>query len=117
MVSTSPKPETTATESAGQPIFIAHNTHVESAGEPPQVVDDGDADKYAGFFVDEAGDQFILEIDLNKSRAVLRGGDLRWTTETVIDGDEFPSDVIIDDDTRAWLRACWRAAVGRKLVL
>jgi hypothetical protein len=47
---------------------------------------------------------------------LLRGGDIGWATEVQIAEGKITGDVILGDDERRWLEACWLAACGQPLV-
>ena len=53
----------------------------------------------------------MLVVDREVKTGVLRGGDIGWETEiSVVDGEAI--DLVLGEDERQWLEACWRAACG-----
>ena len=66
---------------------------------------------YVGYFANQFGEQWVLVIDREAKTGVLRGGDIGWETEiSVVDGQA--SDLVLGEDEREWLNACWQAACG-----
>ncbi len=115
MISTSPRPEPIEAESDAWPIFQAFNHHVRCAGEPPQIIDDGAANKYRGYYVSGQREQWIFSVDADAQEGTLRSGDLNWGTKVAVSADGIAGGVLIDEDVRNWLKLCWLAATGNEL--
>jgi hypothetical protein len=91
-------------------VFQADNVHSPSCGEPPGIVK-GELGIYYGYFENERGEQWVLEIDRSQGRGVLRGGDVGWDTRReVIDGTI--KALILSPAEAAWLTTCWKAAIA-----
>ena len=97
-------------------VLIVENAHTASCGNPPALRHCATDDRYTGFFANRYGEQWIVVIDPNAKTGVLRGGDIGWDTEVQIADGKIVSDVVLGDDERCWLDACWRAACGQPLV-
>jgi hypothetical protein len=91
-----------------EPLLKIRNRHTPSCGDPPIV--DGETDNcYIGYFENVLGEQWVFKLDRTTGKAVLRGGDVGWTTEfEVVDGTIV--DLILGKEERLWLQACWLAA-------
>ena len=96
-------------------VFSATNFHSADCGQPPSVRDDGTSPNYCGYFVNRHGEQWVVTIDPEVNTGILRGGDIGWDTEVQIADGKITGDVILGDDERRWLDACWRAGCGEPL--
>lgn len=95
-----------------EPLFLMRNQHVSSCGEPPVYTNDV-AGRYHGYFENRHGEQWVFEYDRATGHSTLRGGDAGWAeTYEVIDGAAVG--LVLDEDERQWLRACWSATTGRR---
>jgi hypothetical protein len=101
-----------AEDGADDLVFEAHNVHHRNCGAPPRLVK-GEA--YTGYFENACGEQWVVEIDSQAKTGVLRGGDVDWDTRVPIRDGVLDSDVILGEEERQWLDACWRAATGEPL--
>ncbi len=96
-------------------VFIAKNAHCADSGTPPALVKEADSDAYVGYFENEHGEQWLVEIDRQNKSGTLRGGDIGWERQIeIVDGQVDP-DLIIGRDEFNWLTACWSAATGDEL--
>ena len=96
-------------------VFSATNFHSADCGQAPGLRDDGASLEYHGYFVNRHGEQWVLTIDQEAKTGVLRGGDIGWGTAVQIAEGKITGDVILGDDERRWLEACWLAACGTTL--
>lgn len=53
-------------------VFQAENHHVAQCGIPPEVATRGEPGHYYGYFQNEYGEQWVLDIDVAARRGVLR---------------------------------------------
>jgi len=120
-------------------VITVHNKHVESCGEPSDIVSKSGDGKYIGYFENQHGEQVVLVYDFEKKLGILRMGDAGWENEyTVVEtklglvamknGDVTPwpddmqerleqefdikltGDLLgMNEEERAWLSACWKA--------
>ena len=97
-------------------ITIANNHH-EHCGESPVVSRDANSPDYFGYFENQYGEQWMVQIDRDAGRGCLRGGDIGWDTEISIVDDEVVGDCILGQEEAAWLTVCWMTATGRILNL
>ncbi|MCC6612869.1 MAG: hypothetical protein IT320_05275 [Anaerolineae bacterium] len=93
-------------------LFTVSNHHAESSGKPPSV--DGDIRKrYHGYFENGYGEQCVFVYDYEVGEGTLWMGDAGWgRTHPVVDGDV--PELLMDEHEKAWLMACWKAAMVRK---
>jgi len=91
-------------------VVEIHNIHAESCGLPPAICN-SDPKMYYGYFENEHGEQWVVQIDPKAKRGTLRGGDIGWDTEVDIT-DGRASGVILNEPEHLWLIACWSAATG-----
>ena len=73
-------------------------------------------DHHLGYFENEFGEQFVLEINRSTGEGILQSGDLGWDCKIKIRDNEIPGDVVLGADELEWLSACWRAATGCELL-
>lgn len=91
-----------------EPLLRIWNQHIPACGDPP-IVDGKASNCYIGYFENPYGEQWVFTLDRETGKAVLRGGDVGWNTEyEVVDGKV--GDLILGDEERLWLAACWLAA-------
>ena len=66
----------------GDPLLVlsVENTHCDGCGRPPAIVkrQNGDPHTYVGYFENQYGEQWVVEIDPKAKTGVLRGGDIAW---------------------------------------
>lgn len=93
-------------------LFTVSNHHAESSGKPPSV--DGDIRKrYHGYFENGYGEQCVFVYDYEVGEGTLWMGDAGWAnSHPVVDGDV--PELLMDEHEKAWLMACWKAAMVRK---
>ena len=91
-------------------VFLAHNNHVADCGQPPQVSQSGK--NYYGYFENEFGEQFVFEYDFDAHRGRLWAGDAGWEQPVIVTESKCP--MILGNDERAWLSACWQAVAPRR---
>ena len=96
-------------------VFSATNVHSSGCGTPPMIFDDGTNPNYHGYFANRHGEQWLVTIDREAKAGVLRGGDIGWDEEIRIEDASIGGDLILGDDERSWLNACWLAACGEPL--
>ena len=88
------------------------NSHTAACGDPPEISSEA-GNQYIGYFENSFGEQWIFTLDRESGRAVLRGGDVGWSTEyEVIDGRV--AGLILGNDELLWLQACWSGVTGGK---
>ena len=97
-------------------LIIITNHHHESCGTAPSILKRSGDDFYLGYFENEHGEQFVLEINRSTGEGTLQAGDLGWDRKIEIRDDRIQDDIVLGDDERQWLSACWRAATGRVLL-
>jgi len=92
-------------------VLTVENAHLASCGTPPDIRHNSSDNTYGGFFANRYGEQWVLVVDREAKAGVLRGGDVGWDTEiAVVDGQA--GDLVLGEEERQWLDACWRAACG-----
>ena len=102
-------------------VLAVENSHVATCGRPPNIRHAASDTSYIGFFAYRFGEQWVLTIDRDAKTGVLRGGDIRWDSQVEIqldaNQDEVvmvfegqPNDLILGEEERQWLGACWAAA-------
>src|SRR5437763_1217392 len=95
-----------------EPLLRIRNHHVAGCGDPP-IINGDDPAVYIGYFENEYGEQWVFTYHRKTRNAELRGGDAGWNTlYKVVDG--CAAGLILTEEERTWLRACWRAATGGK---
>jgi hypothetical protein len=96
-----------------QPLLTVYNQHTELCGPSPWYSNDPeDGQPYIGYFENSYGEQCVFVFDRITRRATLRGGDIQWdNVREVVDlgGVAHVPGIVIDEDERAWLQACWNA--------
>jgi hypothetical protein len=92
-------------------IFAAANHHSESCGIPPQVRTRAEPGHYYGYFQNEHGEQWVLDIDVSARRGILRGGDNDWESEIEV-ASAGVQGVVLNRAEQLWLQACLAAAFG-----
>lgn len=97
-----------------KPLLIIHNSHVPDSGKPPHYEDTLETSEYIGYFRNQHGEQWVLAYDFDIETGIVCGGDAGWERlHTFVDG-RTPG-LVINDEERAWLLACWLAVnVGRQ---
>jgi hypothetical protein len=90
------------------PMIKITTHHAAECGDPP-VVDGKTFNGYVGYFENGYGDQWVFTRDRDSAQATLCGGDVGWNTRfDVVDGRV--QDLILGEDERLWLVACWAAS-------
>jgi hypothetical protein len=72
--------------------------------------------RYLGYFENKFGEQLVFVHDDGESDAVVLLGDLGWEPCRVSDTGGLPDagDVILNDEERAFVNACWTATRWRR---
>ena len=72
--------------------------------------------RYLGYFENKFGEQLVFVHDDGESDAVVLLGDLGWEPCRVSDMGGLPDagDVILNDEERAFVNACWTATRWRR---
>lgn len=91
-----------------QVIFSVRNHHSSDCGKPPSFVD-GAPSRYLGYFENSYGEQAIFVYDRDTVQGTLYMGDAGWETPHTVENGRV-AELIVSEDERAWLSACWRAA-------
>lgn len=100
-------PRSAAQAERSHPFFAVSNHHYVTQGEPP-FVDGDDPGRYAGYFVNEHGEQAVFVCDTETGEATVRLGDAGWqAVHRVVDGKL--QNVYLTEAERAWIRSCWLA--------
>jgi hypothetical protein len=82
------------------PLFIVHNHHVASCGEPPAL--DGDDGRYYAYFENSYREQLVYVCDPTTREAYLQMGDAGWgNTYPVVNG--VAQGVVLNTVERLWL--------------
>ena len=93
------------------PLLTIRNHHAPTCGDPPIISGDR-SETYIGYYENVFGEQWVFTLDRRSSEATLRGGDTGWNNpHTVVSGKV--GGLVLGRDERAWLEACWAAAVPR----
>jgi hypothetical protein len=92
------------------PLLRIGNHHASGCGDPP-IVNSDDPDLYIGYFENPDGDQWVFTFHRTSRKAELRGGDIGWNEIKTVENGRV-ADLILGEQERAWLQACWRAACG-----
>ena len=77
----------------------------------PPIVSDEDRDIYIGYFENRHGEQWLFTCHRKTRKVELRGGDIDWNTVHKVENGTVEG-LILNAEERAWLQACWRAAVS-----
>ena len=72
-------------------VFTVHNAHTRACGSPPGIEADPNDGLYRGYFENECGEQWVVEIDRGAKMGTLRGGDIGWDSTVPIRDNEFIS--------------------------
>jgi hypothetical protein len=100
----------TQTNWSDAPLFQVSNHHSADCGIPPHI-DDRSPSQYLGYFENQSGEQALFVYDRGSSQAILYLGDAGWDTpHTVVDGAV--PDLVLSENERLWVRACWQAATA-----
>jgi hypothetical protein len=92
-----------------EPLLRIRNHHSPSCGDPP-IVGSDDPEVYIGYFENQYGEQWIFLYHRGTGKAELRGGDVNWNTVHEVKGGVVQG-LLLNAEERAWLQACFRAAV------
>ena len=95
-------------------VLEIRNVHCKDSGMPAPVTKDLSSDQYVGYFENQFGEQWTVQIDRQTKTGVLRGGDIGWERAVEIKDDTF-EDLILSPEESLWLAACWKAATGGEL--
>ena len=96
-------------------VIEVHNTHSAECGTPPTIVKRSGDGQYVGYFENQFGEQWVVEIDRKSETGSLRGGDVGWEQSHLLHDDKLDADLILSHEEAAWLINCWRAATGGRL--
>lgn len=97
------------------PLLVIDNLHHESCETAPSIIKRSGDECYLGYFENEHGEQFILEVNRSTGRGFVQAGDLGWGCKIEIRDNQIQSDVVLGESERQWLSACWHSATGREL--
>jgi hypothetical protein len=72
--------------------------------------------RYLGYFVNKFGEQLVFVHDDGERDAAVLHGDVDWEPRRIIDADGLPDagDLILNDEERAFVIACWIATAWRR---
>ncbi len=72
--------------------------------------------RYLGYFENKFGEQLVFVHDDGEADAAVLLGDVGWEPRRVIDADGLPDagDLILNDEERAFVIACWVATAWRR---
>lgn len=72
--------------------------------------------RYLGYFVNKFGEQLVFLHDDGEPDATVLHGDVDWEPRRVIDADGLPDagDLILNDEERTFVIACWFATAWRR---
>ena len=72
--------------------------------------------RYLGYFVNKFGEQLVFVHDDGEPDATVFCGDVDWEPRRVIDADGLPDagDLILNDEERTFVIACWVATAWRR---
>ena len=72
--------------------------------------------RYLGYFVNKFGEQLVFVHDDGEPDATVFHGDVEWEPRRVIDADGLPDagDLILNDEERMFVIACWVATAWRR---
>lgn len=94
-------------------VIEIRNAHAPNCGTPPAIEADPNDGVYRGYFENELGEQWLVEINREARTGVLRGGDLGWDNEASLRDDRiYNCDVLLGAEEIFWLGLCWKAATG-----
>lgn len=93
------------------PLLTIRNnhTHTPACGDPPIVSNSPSC--YVGYYENPFGEQWIFTYDRETKAAHLFGGDINWNNRQEV-RDGVVQGLMLNEDEAAWLRACWKSAVG-----
>ncbi len=91
-------------------LFQVTNHHGTSSGKPPHI-DASLPGKYYGYFQNEHGEQAIFIYDYDSHAGTLWVGDYGWEEPVSVTNGDAP-ELILSDEERLWLQACWNAATA-----
>ena len=92
-------------------VFRATNIHAAGCGEPPAITNSDPGRYYLGYFEGGCGDQWVFVYDRQTGSGALRGGDIGWDEEELVE-DGRAGDLVLGREEQLWLQACWLAATG-----
>ena len=72
--------------------------------------------RYLAYFENKFGEQLVFVHDVGESDATVLLGDVGWEPRRVRDADGFSDvgDLILNDEERAFVNACWIATAWRR---
>ncbi len=72
--------------------------------------------RYLGYFENKFGEQFVFVHEDGELDATVFGGDVDWEPRRVRDAGGLPDveDVVLNEEERAFLTACWIATAWRR---
>lgn len=99
-------------------IFAARNGHSAQCGQPP-VVEAGPG-RYASYFENQYGEQWIFVRREDAETATIYGGDIGWEEPQTMSGppekrenDWTTAGLVLNMPEALWLTACWAASRPR----
>jgi hypothetical protein len=98
-------------------VIAVQNAHVPACGRPPAIQADPSDRVYRGYFENELGDQWVVEIDREAKTGTLRGGDVGWDHKVSIRDNRVDDDLVLGRDEWAWLVVCWKVATSEMLAV
>ena len=72
--------------------------------------------RYVGYFVNKFGEQLVFVHDDGEPDAIVFHGDVGWEPRRVVDAEGVPDpgDLILNDEERMFVIACWVATAWRR---
>jgi hypothetical protein len=72
--------------------------------------------RYLGYFENKFGEQFVFLHEDGELEATVFGGDVDWEARRVRDAGGLPDvgDLVLNEEERAFLTACWIATAWRR---
>ena len=94
-------------------LFSVGNKHIADSGQPIPV-DGNTKGRYHGYFENEYGEQAIFVYNYQAGTGTLWMGDVGWEEPKLVVDGQVP-DLILGENEKLWLMACWSAAsAGRQ---
>lgn len=80
------------------------------------VIEERSGRRYLGYFENKFGEQLVFVHDDGEPDATVFLGDVDWEPRRVTDAGGLPDtgDLILNDEERAFVNACWLATASRR---